>query len=58
MSIIILNMIQMAVLHEGQSFEFTSLLTYSNYVFTVIFIGEAVLKLIAYGDTYFNNTWN
>jgi hypothetical protein len=58
MSIIILNMIQMAILHEGQTSEFAAMLLYSNYVFTVIFIGEALLKLIAYGDTYFNNTWN
>ena len=27
-------------------------------MFTAIFIIEAILKLIAYGDTYFNNSWN
>ena len=34
------------------------MLDISNYIFTVIFIVEAILKSIAYGDTYFNNTWN
>ena len=34
------------------------MLDFTNYIFTVIFIVEAVLKLIAYGDTYFNNSWN
>lgn len=34
------------------------MLTQSNNIFTAIFIIEAMLKLIAYGDTYFNNTWN
>jgi hypothetical protein len=34
------------------------LLTFSNTIFTIIFILEAVLKLIAYGDTYFKNSWN
>jgi len=51
-------MIQMAVLHEGQSQEFGAMLDFTNYIFTVIFILEATLKLIAYGDTYFNNSWN
>lgn len=58
MAVIILNMIQMAVLHEGQSQEFGAMLDFTNYIFTVIFILEAALKLIAYGDTYFNNSWN
>ena len=34
------------------------LLSVTNYVFTTIFFFEAALKLIAYGKTYFNNTWN
>jgi hypothetical protein len=29
-----------------------------NYIFSIIFFIEAVLKLIAYGDTYFQNAWN
>jgi hypothetical protein len=34
------------------------LLAQSNNVFTGIFIVESILKLFAYGDTYFNNSWN
>ena len=34
------------------------LLDLTNNIFTIIFILEAVLKLIAYGNTYFNNSWN
>ena len=30
----------------------------TNYVFTAIFFLEAVLKLIGYGGSYFNNAWN
>lgn len=30
----------------------------TNIIFTIIFIIEAVLKLIAYGRTYFDNSWN
>lgn len=58
MSVIILNMIQMGILHEGQSYEFGAMLDFTNYIFTIIFIVEAILKLIGYGDTYFNNSWN
>ena len=36
----------------------TKLIENSNWVFTVIFIGEASLKLVAYGKKYFNNSWN
>ena len=34
------------------------ILEYSNYVFSAIFLIEAILKLIAFGNTYFNNSWN
>ena len=27
-------------------------------IFTVVFIVEMILKLIAFGKTYFNNGWN
>ena len=55
---ILLNMVQMAVLHEGQSEGFTGILDFANYIFTVIFIVEACLKLVAFGKSYFNNAWN
>lgn len=31
---------------------------FTNYVFTIIFLIEAILKLIAFGGSYFNNSWN
>mmetsp|Transcript_20713 Transcript_20713/g.31751 ORF Transcript_20713/g.31751 Transcript_20713/m.31751 type:complete len:159 (-) Transcript_20713:1320-1796(-) len=58
MSCIMLNMIQMGCLHENQSAEFTFLLEFTNYIFTAVFIVEAVLKLTAFGQSYFNNAWN
>lgn len=30
----------------------------SNLFFTFFFLIEAILKLIAFGTTYFNNSWN
>ena len=32
--------------------------THLEVQFTIIFIIEAVLKLIAYGKSYFENSWN
>jgi len=36
----------------------TLFLDLTGWVFTFIFLVECVLKLIAYGKTYFNNSWN
>jgi len=58
MIFIIANMAQMACLHEGQSAGFTKGLGVSNTIFSFIFAVEATLKLIAYGRTYFDNSWN
>ena len=58
MGVIMVNMIQMAFLHEGQSMEVAALLDVTNYIFTVIFFVEAALKLVAYGKSYFNSSWN
>lgn len=33
-------------------------LTSSGYIFTLLFIMEALMKIVAYGDTYFLNSWN
>ena len=55
---IVLNMIQMAIVYEGASAEFINGLEISNYVFTSIFFLEATLKLIAFGKSYFKNSWN
>jgi hypothetical protein len=55
---IMLNMVQMALQHEGQTPPFTRFMDFTNDIFTLIFIGEAVCKIIAYGKSYFHNTWN
>jgi len=34
------------------------MLDFTNYIFTVVFLVEAICKLIAFGKTYFNNSWN
>jgi len=58
MACIVLNMCQMALNYEGASPGFLLVLDYVNVVFTTIFLAEAVLKLIAYGWSYFKNSWN
>ena len=48
----------MALVYEGASETWETVLDKINYFFTVVFIGEAGLKLIAYGNSYFNTAWN
>ncbi len=48
----------MALSYENSTPEWDEVLNYINYVFTTVFLCEAVLKLIAYGRSYFKNTWN
>ena len=31
---------------------------YANFVFSIVFLLEAIFKLIAYGKRYFNDYWN
>ena len=58
MIFIILNMVQMAVFSEGQHKVVGSLLDFTNLIFTAIFIIEAGLKIVAFGGSYLNNSWN
>lgn len=58
MSCIVLNMIQMACFYEGMSTGIASILDFSNYIFTAIFIIEAMCKIIAFGGSYLKNAWN
>jgi len=58
MGTIILNVAQMAVGFEGQPASVDTFLQITNYIFTAVFIGEAILKLIAYGFSYFKTMWN
>lgn len=44
--------------HEGMSIMWVLIITNLSYVFTVIFIMEMILKIIAFGTTYFDNSWN
>ena len=48
----------MAALYETMTDTLIKVLKFSNYIFTAIFILEATLKLIAFGLSYFNNSWN
>ena len=58
MSVIVLNMFQMAFSYEGAPEVWNNFLEVTNYVFTVIFLVEAILKLFAYGKSYFDTAWN
>lgn len=58
MSAIVLNMFQMASMHENQTESFTYFLDFTNIIFTIIFLVECILKLIAFGKSYFSNNWN
>ena len=58
MGVIVLNMIQMGLFHEGQSKIFASALEKINYAFTATFVIEATIKLVAMRRDYFKNPWN
>jgi len=56
---IMLNVITMASIHEGQSASFEKNIKYLNFGFSIFFILECVLKLTALGHkVYFNEAWN
>ena len=55
---IVLNMLQMAIAYEGSSLTYDFVLQIFNYIFTSVFIIEAVLKLIAFRLSYFKSNWN
>ena len=58
MACIVLNMLQMALDHEGASPGMLMFLKLSNYFFTAVFFFEAVLKLYVYRMAYFKTGWN
>lgn len=58
MSVIVLNIGQMALYYETAPDSFVKILESSNYVFSGIFIVEAILKLFTYRFAYFKTTWN
>ena len=58
MLVIVLNMFQMAMVHEGMTQPMEHFMEITNFVFTAIFIVEAALKLFAFGWSYFGTSWN
>ena len=58
MIVIVLNMIQMGMTYEDDSYQYEAALTYINYVFTGVFIFEMLMKWIAFGFSYFSSSWN
>ncbi|KAJ6641281.1 Sodium channel protein PaFPC1 [Pseudolycoriella hygida] len=56
---IILNTLCMALDHHNMSRELETTLRLANYIFVVIFVIEAILKLLALGVVrYFKDEWN
>lgn len=58
MTVILLNMLTMMIEHHNQSAGVKAALLYLNFVFTGIFILEAVVRLIALRFDYFKQGWN
>lgn len=59
MMCILLNIVTMMMNYETAKSSYSSALTMANYIFTIIFTLEAIIKLSAFGITgYFMNGWN
>uniref|UniRef100_A0A8B9CE95 Voltage-dependent T-type calcium channel subunit alpha-1H n=1 Tax=Anser brachyrhynchus TaxID=132585 RepID=A0A8B9CE95_9AVES len=57
--IIGINVITMSMEHYNQPKSLDEALKYCNYVFTIVFVFEAVLKLVAFGfRRFFKDRWN
>ncbi|XP_061686405.1 voltage-dependent T-type calcium channel subunit alpha-1H-like isoform X2 [Syngnathoides biaculeatus] len=57
--IILTNLLTMSMEHYNQPQYLVEILKYCNYVFTVVFVIEAILKLIAFGlRRFFKERWN
>ncbi|KAM7394509.1 hypothetical protein PAMP_021307 [Pampus punctatissimus] len=57
--IIFTNLLTMSMEHYNQPQYLVEILKYCNYVFTVVFVIEAILKLIAFGlRRFFKERWN
>ncbi|KAM7386593.1 hypothetical protein PAMA_009280 [Pampus argenteus] len=57
--IICINVFTMSIEHNNQPQYLTEVLKYCNYVFTCIFVIEALLKLVAFGiRRFFKDRWN
>jgi hypothetical protein len=56
--VILLNMLQMAMLYDDAGEDYLLGLEIINYIFTGVFTIEVVLKLLGYGCSFWNETWN
>ncbi|XP_062838985.1 voltage-dependent T-type calcium channel subunit alpha-1I isoform X4 [Anolis carolinensis] len=57
--IICLNVVTMSLEHYNQPMSLETALKYCNYMFTAVFVLEAVLKLVAFGlRRFFKDRWN
>ncbi|XP_072532433.1 voltage-dependent T-type calcium channel subunit alpha-1H isoform X3 [Salminus brasiliensis] len=57
--IICINVVTMSIEHYNQPMYLEEALKYCNYVFTIFFILEAILKLVAFGiRRFFKDRWN
>ncbi|XP_053193705.1 voltage-dependent T-type calcium channel subunit alpha-1H [Scomber japonicus] len=57
--IICINVFTMSIEHYNQPQYLEEVLKYCNYVFTIIFVIEALLKLLAFGiHRFFKDRWN
>ncbi|XP_054098375.2 voltage-dependent T-type calcium channel subunit alpha-1H isoform X4 [Callithrix jacchus] len=57
--IICVNVITMSMEHYNQPKSLDEALKYCNYVFTIVFVFEAALKLVAFGfRRFFKDRWN
>ena len=55
---IVLNTIVLAIYGVGIPEIILNLTEYANFAFSVIFLFEAIFKLMAYGNRYFKDYWN
>ena len=58
-TMIVLNVIALACSHFGMSSDFVDRIEYANYIFTIVFALEAILKLLAMGwNQYIVDPWH
>ncbi|XP_014771226.1 sodium channel protein 1 brain [Octopus bimaculoides] len=55
---IVLNTLFLAMEHHGMSMGLKHVLKFANYVFTSVFLLEALLKIVAFNKQYFKSGWN
>ena len=55
---IVLNTATMAMRHYNMSDELVDMTTICNYIFSLVFNFEMLLKLIGLGSEYFKSNWN